>query len=51
VSPQEAQIRYNVAWLLARKGERASARRHAEIAASLSPGDANVQRLLERLSE
>jgi hypothetical protein len=48
---QEAAIHYRVAWLLAGKSERASARRHALIAAELSPNDPNVKRLLERLGE
>jgi hypothetical protein len=51
LAPQsEASVRYNVAWLLAAKGERASALLHAKAAADLAPGNSDVQRLLERLS-
>lgn len=46
---QAAAVHYRVAWLLAAKGERASALRHAGLAAELSPSDENVKRLIERL--
>jgi hypothetical protein len=45
----EAIVRYRVAWLLANKGERANALRHAAIAAKLAPDDENIKRLIVRL--
>jgi hypothetical protein len=46
----EVSARYTVAWLLAGRGEKASALLQAQAAAALAPTNPDVQRLIERLS-